>query len=186
MNGTAIFQVAQEGDGLATQMAGFLTHGIDIQQCLSGMLTGTVAAVDQGMYRDIRRFLRRTGNGSAHHNRIHIAVHRLNRVLPSLALGLRRNTGVAQIDAAGTYAVNSSLEAQAGTRAGLEEQGGNGHAGQILDDFTALNALFIDHCSIHDMAQFLIAEVIRIDNVAAFKMHIGFHSSSSYICIRII
>ena len=131
------------------------------------------------MYGQIGGLLCGAGDGGTHHDSVHITVNGLDGVLPSLALGLRGSAGAAQIDAAGAHAVDGGLKAQAGAGAGLKEQRGNGHAGQILNDLAALDALFVDHRGVHDMAQLLIGKVVGVDNVAACKVNIGFHKFSS-------
>ena len=55
-------------------------------------------------------------------------------------------------------------------------EGSNHTIDEILDSLAALNALLIDHSCVHDMAQFLVCEIITVDNVSAFEIKYWFHS----------
>ena len=68
---------------------------VAVEQRLCGVLAGAVAAVDQGMLRDLGGLDGRTGHGMPHNDGVHIAVHGADGVLPCLALGLGGGGGAA-------------------------------------------------------------------------------------------
>ena len=139
------------------------------------MLAGAVAAVDQGMLRDLGGLDGRTGHGVPHNDGVHITVHGADGVLPCLTLGLGGGGGTAQVDGAGAHALNSGVERQPGPGAGLKEQRGHQHTFHVFDGLTAFYALFIDHGCVHDVAQLLRGKVIAVDNVAALEIEVHVH-----------
>src|SRR5690554_8200188 len=93
MYGTAVLEIAgQEHMGVTEMLAQpveLLVDGIEIEQCLAGMLTGTIAAVDHRYMGGGSKLRHRTLVRVAHHDGVAVTAHYPTGVIERFALGHR-------------------------------------------------------------------------------------------------
>ncbi|KAG1322343.1 hypothetical protein G6F63_013419 [Rhizopus arrhizus] len=126
MHGAAVLQVANHGDvGTVQQLAQARELGqdrIQVQQGLTGVFTRAVTAVDHRDVGGAREFRDRTLVRMADHHGVHVAAHDAAGVIDGFALGHRRKRKARRVADRATQAAERRTEADAGTRAGFEEQ----------------------------------------------------------------
>ena len=123
--GATVLQVANHHNVDAVECALRLFDRIEVEQCLRGVLVGTVACIDDRHLRELAGIARCTLQRVAHHDHIAVVADYLNCIVEGFTL---RYTGVGcvrETDDASAEAVDRALKTESGSGRRLEKQRGD-------------------------------------------------------------
>ena len=125
MYGSAKPQVAHHRDTKTIDVAAaarkLASNGVEIEQRLTRMFIGTIAAIDHGHSTRAGKFTDRTGFGVAHHNDIGVAAEDASCIVQRFALGDCRTLKTRGLAHMTTQQVKSAAEADAGSGGWLKK-----------------------------------------------------------------
>ena len=169
MDGAAILQVAQHGDGQAVDLAQLLADGEQVEQRLGGVLADAVAGVDDRLAGVLGRQRGRAGLRVAQHDHIGVAFQRADRVGQRLALGHRGVAHLVDRDHAAAQPLHGRGERGRGAGRRLVEQVGQDLALEQVEGAHAAHHLLhlVGHAE--DVFQIGAAELLHREDVLAVE-----------------
>ncbi len=132
VDGAAEAEVAAEADGQVVDVAEFTVDGQQVGEGLRRVAVAAVAGVDDGHRGDFRGGQRSALDGVAHGDDVGEAGQDADGVLDGFTLGDRRAGGVGETEDLSAEFLHGGGKAQARTRAGLVEEGGEFLVGHRL------------------------------------------------------
>ena len=165
VDGTAVFQVADEGDFKVLKCALRLADAVEVEHALGGVLVGAVARVDDRHFRHLGGEACRAFDGVAHDDEVGIAGHHGDGVGEGFALLDARSGGAAEADDVAAQELDGGLEAQACTGGRFKEERGDDAPVQQV-----LVRVFLEVLGdVEDMADFFRRVVADGNQAAVFQ-----------------
>ena len=170
MDSASILEIAEHGDGEIIEPAKLFHNGERVQQGLRGMLTHTVAGIDDGFAGCFGRDGRRARFGMAQDDHIRITFERADRIRQALAFRHGRIFHLVDRDDRAAQPLHGGGERGRGARGRLIEQVGQDLAFQQVEGADALDhaAHLVRHAEY--ILQIVATELLDRKNILAIPV----------------